>query len=192
MNKERFVVRHNFLHRFIVLTLFALILAISIVFGTKAIIAELSAPNRPLVVPVFERVEQDVAIVNGRFVFGDRTFIPIILKNTGRKPARNISWRFDLEGLQPVEGSRSEALGRRDSIAISIEKSPNPREQWGFGLLRYSLQYSDANGNTYFKNDSLLVHPLIGESDRRKLGNLGQIAQPQTEEATADSEAVSE
>lgn len=169
---QRFIFKNNYILRFIIITLCAIIIVLSLIFGVKALLKELSIPNRPIVVPIFELVKQDGYLKEGKPLFGETTYTTVILKNIGRKQAAKIKWRFEFENGIESNDSFKEPFSRSDSIIVVVKNSQNPIEQWDKGVLRYLLEYSDNQGNNFFRNDSVLIQPLISDYDKRKLGGL--------------------
>jgi len=169
---QRFIVRNNYVLRFITATLFALIVVISVIFGLKALFLELSIPNRPIVIPIFRKVRQSGTIEDGRPVYGEETYMPLQLRNVGRKPAIDITWTFAITGVGKFPGENPGPFSRRDSIDVIITDAPNPIYKWGYKICNYQIEYKDQMGNIYFNVDSILIKPIICNHDRRKMGGL--------------------
>ncbi len=169
---RRFIIRYGYVLRFIGMTLFAVVVVLSAVFGIRALLRELSIPNRPVVVPLFGEVQQEGTIEKGRPAYGDKSFIPIVLRNIGRKPALDLKWSFKIRGESEFSGEDEGPFSRRDSIAVMVVQPANPVEAWDYKILKYSIEYGDKRGTRYFQTDSILLQPLIGNDDRRKMGGL--------------------
>ncbi|HHS50062.1 MAG TPA: hypothetical protein ENN07_02990 [candidate division Zixibacteria bacterium] len=171
-NIARYIARNQHAFRFLWMTVFAIVFFFIVFFGVTAIRRELSIPNRPIITVNIRTVMHDGTIENGKPVFWKTTYVPVVLKNEGRKPASNIAWSFRFEGVKPTAGSREKPLSRRDSIVIFVENPENPRDYWEFKTMSYSLEYSTPDGITYFIVDSLYISPLVSEWDIRRMGGI--------------------
>jgi hypothetical protein len=135
---QRFIVRNNYVLRFITATLFALIIVISVIFGLKALFLELSIPNRPIVIPIFRKVRQSGTIEDGRPVYGEETYMPLQLRNIGRKPAIDITWTFAITGVGKFPWRRPRPILAKGFDRCDNHRCPKSNLQMGLQNLQLS------------------------------------------------------